>query len=95
VIADMLQGSQNKCAAGDFMFLPRIFHVLDQMHPGGCSAAVDASKCLHQLQRTLMIAPSLVCSILTLAFGWNVPVCQWEEQTVRRLVPASMSFLDC
>jgi hypothetical protein len=42
VIADMLQGGQNKCIAGDPVFLPQISHVLDRMHAGGCSTAVDA-----------------------------------------------------
>ena len=48
VIADMLRGGQNECIAGDPVFLPRISHILDQMHAGGCSAAVDASKYFYQ-----------------------------------------------
>jgi hypothetical protein len=48
VIADMLQGGQNECIAGDLVFLPRVSHILDQMYWGGYSAVVDASKYFYQ-----------------------------------------------
>jgi hypothetical protein len=36
-------------------------------------------------QPTLMINPSLIHGTMFLAFCWNMPVCQLEERTVRRL----------
>ena len=50
VIADMLRGGQNRTAANEPVYLNRPLHILEQMHAGGWTAVIDASKFFYQFR---------------------------------------------
>jgi hypothetical protein len=60
----MLRGGQNECISGDPVFLPRISHILDQMHAGGHS--LRSSGCLptHPDDQPFLGPPHPISGIL-------------------------------
>ena len=48
VIADMKRGGQNSTVCSEPVYLNRPLHILEQLHSGGWSAVVDASKFFYQ-----------------------------------------------
>jgi hypothetical protein len=83
ILADLRAGGQNSVVGPDPTVFPKSAHVLAQMHTGGCSAVVDASKFFYQFPVRKEDQKHLGCiHPKSQAQGWFVVNCRWVPRTV-------------